>query len=100
MNTELRRKLSGGLVLLAGAGLCAGCLSIEDKEFHGYQDPGFGSANRATYAAQVVNPAPVYDEPMVTSASRAVDAVDAYRAKEVEEPQSISTTEGIGGGPN
>ncbi len=100
MNSDLSRKIGGGLVLLAGAGLCAGCNSIEDKELHGYQDPGFGSANRATYAAQVVNPAPVYDEPMESSASRAVDAVDAYRAKQVEEPVSISTTQGVGAGPN
>ena len=100
MNSDPRRTLPGGLALIACSTLLAGCLSVEDKEFIGYQDPGFGSANRATYAAQVVNPAPVYDEPMVSSASRAVDAVDAYRAKEVEEPDTISTTSGLGTGPN
>jgi len=100
MNSDPRRTLPGGLALIACCTLLAGCLSVEDKEFAGYQDPGFGSANRATYAAQVVNPAPVYDEPMVSSASRAVDAVDAYRAKEVEEPDTISTTSGLGTGPN
>ena len=100
MNSEHVREGLGGLVLIAGAGLLAGCLSVEDRELAGYQDPGFGSANRATYAAQVVNPAPVYTEPMETSAARAVDAVDTYRAKEVEEPDTISTTEGLGSGPN
>ena len=99
MNSERTCKAIGTLALLAGTGLFAGCLSVEDRELAGYQDPGFGSANRATYAAQVVNPDPVYGAPMETSASRAVDAVDAYRAKEVEEPDTISTTEGVGSGP-
>ncbi|MXO86002.1 hypothetical protein GRI38_08140 [Altererythrobacter aurantiacus] len=92
--TALRGVSALALLLAASA-----CASIEDRELYGYQDPGFGSANRATYAAQVVNPDPVYDEPMESSASRAVDAVDAYRDKTVEEPDTISTTEGVSTGP-
>lgn len=100
MNCDIPRTALRPLALLAAVTMLSGCLSVEDRELAGYQDPGFGSANRATYAAQVVNPAPVYDAPMEGSAARAVNAIDAYRAGEVEEPDTISTTNGTGIGPN
>lgn len=87
---------------LCPTALALGACSIADKELVGYQDPGFGNANRSTYAAMIVNPSPEYDTAIPeTSAERAVASIDAYREGEVEQPERITTTESIsGGGPN
>ncbi|GMN01861.1 hypothetical protein [Erythrobacter sp. MTPC3] len=78
----------------------AGC-SVSDKEFLGYQDPTFGEANRATMAAQVINPNPEYDTLVPeTSANNAVQAIDRYRDGTVEQPERQSTTDPVSGGPN
>ena len=66
-----------------------------------YERPGdaaFGEANRQTMMAQVIDPDPVYEEPMVGSGEHAADAVERYRTDSVKEPESISTTTRIGGG--
>lgn len=79
--------------------LAAGCTSIADKELIGFQDPGFGEANRATYAAMVVNPDPQYDNPIPpTSAEHAAQAIERYRKDQVKKPERIRTTQGISGG--
>ncbi len=79
----------------------SGCASIEDMEFAGYQDPGFGEANRATYAAMVVNPDPVYEDPIPpTSAEHAAQAIDRYRNDKVKQPERIKTTQKSTGGSN
>lgn len=71
------------------------------------QQPGdsvFGEANRQTMMAQVVNPDPVYVEPMETSGEHAADAIERYRNNDVPEPAGESTTTGVtgrgGGGGN
>ncbi len=75
----------------------ASCASIEDKEFLGYKDPGFGESNRATFAAMVINPDPRYDTPIpATSAEHAAQAIERYRTDKVKVPERLSTTEGIG----
>jgi hypothetical protein len=48
--------------------------------------------------AQVIDPDPIYDEPMVGSGEHAADAVERYREGTVTEPQGVSTTSGTGGG--
>lgn len=58
----------------------------------------FGEANRQTYAAMIANPEPEYDGEMQGSAEKANAAVDRYRNDEVKEPDTISSTEGPGGG--
>ena len=76
---------------------CAGC-SVADKELMGYQDPGFGEANRATFAAMVVNPDPKYDNPIpATSADHAAKAIERYRNDAVKKPERIKTTEATSG---
>ena len=74
---------------------------MADQEFLGYQDPGFGEANRATYAAMVVNPDPDYDTAIpLTSAEHAAQAIERYRTDSVKEPERPSTTERVGSGSN
>jgi hypothetical protein len=46
----------------------------------------------------VIDPDPIYDEPMVGSGEHAADAVERYREGTVKEPESIRTTSGTGGG--
>ena len=91
-------KIKTGLVLAMAISASA-CATVEDAEWIGYQDPGFGEANRATYAAMVVNPDPEYDTPIpATSAEKAAQAIERYRNDQVKQPERISTTENIGGG--
>lgn len=93
MNTD-RAKRALGLALLP---LAAGCSSIPSI----YEQPGdstFGEANRQTFMAQVVNPDPVYAEPMTTSGDHAADAIERYRNDAVKEPETIRATEGMSGG--
>lgn len=93
MNTKARILVMAALPFTA---LAAGCTSVADHEFIGYKDPTWGDANRSTFAAQVVNPDPVYDDPIpATSADHAVDAIDRYRDDQVKQPERISTTEGV-----
>lgn len=93
MNTDRLRRVAC-LMLLP---LAAGCASVPSM----YEEAGdatFGEANRQTMMAQVVNPDPVYDGPMVGSGDHAADAVERYRSDQVKEPDSIRTTSGVGGG--
>lgn len=92
------------ILTLALSIAASGCASIEDKELVGYQDPGFGEANRATFAAMVVNPDPQYDDPIPpTSAEHAAQAIERYRNDQVKQPERLKTTQrvsGSGGGSN
>ena len=91
-------KIKTGVVLAMAISVSA-CATVEDQEWIGYQDPGFGEANRATYAAMVVNPDPEYDTPIpATSAEKAAQAIERYRNDQVKQPERISTTETISGG--
>ena len=84
------------LPLLALGLAATGCTTVADKEFMGYQDPGFGAANRATFAAMVINPDPQYDTPIpATSAQHAAAAIERYRNDQVKQPERVSTTENI-----
>ncbi|WP_202131750.1 hypothetical protein [Aurantiacibacter rhizosphaerae] len=89
--------------LTLSASLLAGCASTYSAQ-SGILDPeDFGEANRQTYAAMIVNPDPVYTEPMETSAQSAADAVERVREREVivttaEDTTSISGGGGGGGG--
>ncbi len=91
-------KLKTGIALAFAMSLSA-CATTEFQEWSGYQDPGFGEANRATYAAMVVNPDPQYDTAIpATSAEKAAQAIERYRNDQVKAPERISTTESVGQG--
>jgi hypothetical protein len=92
MNTDRARRIA----CLALLPFAAGCASIPSI----YEDPDdakFGEANRQTMMAQVIDPDPIYDEPMVGSGEHAADAVERYRTDTVTEPQGVSTTSGTSG---
>lgn len=94
MNIELARRTCCFALLP----LVAGCASIPSI----HEQPGdslFGEANRQTMMAQVIDPDPVYDGPMVTSGDHAAQAIERYRTDTVKQPDNIRTTDaGAGGG--
>ena len=86
------------LLALSLVPLLGGCITQSILEEPG--DSKFGEANRQTMMAQVIDPDPVYTEPMVTSGDHAADAADRYHNGKVVEPAKVSTTEGASSGPN
>ena len=53
----------------------------------------FGEANRQTMMAQVVNPAPYYEDlNPPTSAEHAAQAIERYRNDRVKRPESVDTS--------
>ena len=93
MNSD-RKAMSGAALIVAGLAL-SGCQTNWHEELGAAE---FGEPNRQTYAAMIVNPDPVYDEPLATSAEKASDAVERYRNDAVKQPESIRSTSGAGGG--
>lgn len=95
MNTK---HFAAPAALLSGL-LLAGCASTYSASTGMIDQEAFGEANRQTFGAMVVNPDPVYTEPMETSAERAAAAVERYRDGNVIEPEAEDTTSlGSGGG--
>lgn len=93
MNTDRFKRAAW----LAALPLLAGCASVPSV----LEEPGdaaFGEANRQTMMAQVIDPDPVHEGPMVTSGEHAAQAIDRYRNDAVKEPDSIRTTSGVSGG--
>jgi len=82
-------KLAAASILLT---VLAGCASTLPSVYDSPGDTTFGEANRRTMMAQVVNPEPVYDGPMVTSGDHAAYAIDRYNTDNVKEPENIRTT--------
>ncbi|NNC52764.1 MAG: hypothetical protein HKO08_06970 [Erythrobacter sp.] len=94
MNIERTRILLASAAILAASA----CTNNDGRLDLSQGDPTWGDANRATMAAQVIDPSPEYDTPIPpTSASNAVRAADAYREGQVEQPERIRTTDS---GPN
>lgn len=74
----------------------AGCASPGGPG--GMGQSGFGEASRQTFAAQVINPAPEYDEPYAEgSGAKVAAAVERYRTDKVKRPAGQSVT-GLGQG--
>jgi hypothetical protein len=72
--------------------MLAGCASTLPSIYDSPGDTTFGEANRRTMMAQVVNPEPVYDGPMVTSGDHSAYAIERYNTDNVKEPENIRTT--------
>lgn len=84
---------------IAALAMLAGCASTLPSFYEEAGDSKFGEANRQTMMAQVINPEPVYEGPMVTSGDHAADAIERYNTDSVKEPENIRTTNaGVGSG--
>ena len=94
MNSKRVLVLAGGLALSA----CAQHHSARSGHINAAD---FGEANRQTMLAQVIDPDPVYDEPLTTSGEHAGQAVERYRTDRVKQPPTIRTSSsdvGVSGG--
>ena len=60
-------------------------------------DIGLGDAAKANYAAQIVNPEPVYTEAMVANGDQTAAAQERYRKGTVKKPVGVKTTTGGSG---
>lgn len=56
------------------------------------QRDNWGEANRQTMAAQIIDPAPVYDAPMTTSGTQVAGALERYRTGQVKQPERQKTS--------
>jgi hypothetical protein len=92
MSSDRTRRLAAFALLPLIAG-CASVPAITEQP----GDAPFGEANRQTMMAQVVDPDPVYDGPMVTSGERAQQAIERYATDSIKQPERITTTESVTG---
>lgn len=60
-------------------------------------DIGLGDAVKANYAAQIVNPEPVYEDAMVASGTQSAAGQERYRKGTVKKPVGVKTTTGGSG---
>ena len=60
-------------------------------------DIGLGDAARSNYAAQIVNPEPVYEDAMVANGTQAAAGQERYRKGTVKKPVGVKTTTGGSG---
>lgn len=93
MNSDLRQnlhlhRLAWPVALAMLLGACT-----DHSTAVGRIDPAdFGEANRQTYAAMIIDPDPVYDSEMTTSAEHSAEAVERYRMDRVKQPERVSST--------
>ena len=57
-------------------------------------DIGLGDAVKSNYAAQIVNPEPVYEDAMVASGTQSAAGQERYRKGTVKKPVGVKTTTG------
>lgn len=87
----MRTKLAAAFALA----LLAGCATDGATAFG--EDSTWGEANRQTFAAQVIDPAPQYDTAAPQgSGKQAADAIERYRTGTVKKPERIETSKGTG----
>lgn len=55
-------------------------------------DVGLGDAAKANYAAQIVNPEPVYEEAMLANGKQTAGAQERYRKGTVKKPVGVKTS--------
>lgn len=93
MRTDRLRLIA---VALATSAL-GGCATDGQSAFGA--DNSWGEANRQTFAAQVIDPAPQYDYAVPeTSGDHAAKAIERYRTDKVKTPERIKTSNVGSGG--
>lgn len=87
----MRSELLLPLAALLALGGCAQA-ALDGSAYLGGKD-NFGEANRQTMAAQVIDPAPVYDTGVPeTHGEHAAQAIERYRTDKVKMPDRVKTT--------
>lgn len=89
------------IVLIGLSGCMAGCASTSGGGLKLGKEDNWGEAYRQTFAAQIINPAPEYADPVpLSSGARAVAALERYRTGTVKQPahQSLSDVGSKSGG--
>lgn len=88
MASDLVRRIAP-LALLAQSA----CVGPDGAVLGVHEQDNFGEANRQTFAAQVIDPAPVYDEPYLgENGDKAAQAIERYRTDKVKKPDSQRLT--------
>ncbi|MGN3975103.1 hypothetical protein [Tsuneonella sp. SYSU-LHT278] len=85
------------LIALAPLALLGACSTTSPTGM--LEDQNLGEAKAATMAAQIIDPAPVYEflDP-ATSGQHAAEAVERYRTDTVKRPERVSSTSRTSGG--
>lgn len=81
----------------AAMALLAGCSTAGGRMDVAAGDPGWGEANRATMAAQIVDPVPP-SQPQVASGDHTQQAIERYRTDHVKHPDRERVSSFGGGG--
>ena len=69
--------------------LISGCTPI---------DVNLGAAAKHNYAAQIIEPEPVYSDAIETDGTKSAAAVQRYQTDKVKQPRRVETTSGGGSG--
>lgn len=89
-----------GIVALVMVVFVAGCTTTGEASSLAKHD-NWGEANRQTMAAQIINPNPVYDGPLMTSGGQVAAALERYRTGQVKQPERQKTSKiATSGGSN
>lgn len=75
--------------------ICIGATALLAVSACTPNDVGLGDAAKANYAAQIVNPEPVYEEAMVADGKQTAGAQERYRKGTVKKPVGVKTTDTI-----
>jgi hypothetical protein len=88
MPFETGRTAAAALLLV----FVAGCTSTNGQVLSAKND-NWGEANRQTMAAQVIDPAPVYEDATApTSGTQVAGAIERVRTDKVKKPERVKTS--------
>lgn len=82
--------IESGTAVLALAILLGGCTG---EGLNSASTDQFGEASRQTFAAQIIDPDPVYDNPVPTgTGTQAQQAIERVRRDTVKKPEKVRTS--------
>jgi hypothetical protein len=85
-------KFAKAAIAVLMLGSVAGCATSSGQVLSAKQD-NWGEANRQTMAAQIIDPAPVYEDPNpATTGSQVAAAIERVRTDQVKKPERIKTS--------
>lgn len=89
----MRSDITCAMLALAVA-MLGGCASTGGQIGQALgSDPSWGEANRKAYAAQIIDPAPRYDNPVLEgSGAHAAAALERYRTDKIKTPAPVTSS--------